>query len=532
MSRFPVAWMVARRSVPRSLACGFLFGLAVVSSVEQFTNVYDTAGARREIASIMTGNGALRALFGAGRELQTVPGWVAWRSLGILTILGPIWGLLLATRLFRGEEDSGRWDIVVSGPTTARRATGEAMAGLGLGLVALWATTAAMTCAAGRMTDPAIPVRAALFLSVALVAPAGLFLAFGALSSQLASTRRQASKLAAAAFGLAFLVRALGNSDGSLGWITWLTPLGWPQRLRPLTGSSAGPLVLLVVLAAILSVSAILLAGARDVGAGLVRPREAAPDRARAPRSLLGLTVHLERGHWLGWAAGLGVMAAFFGMIAAAAADTSSDTLDSVLTRLGAEHTGAKAYLGAFFLMLAAALAVVAAGQVTETRDEETLGHAQALLVRPVSRSSWLSGRVLVSGAGLFALSLVIGICAWAGAATQDTSVSLGAAIAASGNTLPAALVVLGLGTLVQGLAPRWTAAAVYGVVGWSFAVQLLGAAGGGGGAVSNLSIFQPLSLMPAAPFQPGGALTLLALGAGTATAGVLAFTRRDMVGA
>ncbi len=101
-----VTRLVARRSLRSGLVWGLVFGLAVASSVEQFTTAYDTDESRRQIAGTIGGNGALRALFGSGRALETVPGWTAWRSLGIVTILGSIWALLAATRWLRGEEDS------------------------------------------------------------------------------------------------------------------------------------------------------------------------------------------------------------------------------------------------------------------------------------------------------------------------------------------------------------------------------------------------------------------------------------------
>ena len=43
--------------------------------------------------------------------------------LSIAIFLGSVVGLFMATRLLRGEEEAGRWDLVVAGPTTRRGAT-------------------------------------------------------------------------------------------------------------------------------------------------------------------------------------------------------------------------------------------------------------------------------------------------------------------------------------------------------------------------------------------------------------------------
>ena len=50
-------------------------------------------------------------------------------------LLGAVWGLLTSTRLLRGEEDGGRWELLLAGRTTRRRAAAQALAGLGAGAV-------------------------------------------------------------------------------------------------------------------------------------------------------------------------------------------------------------------------------------------------------------------------------------------------------------------------------------------------------------------------------------------------------------
>ena len=526
-TRPPVARLTANRAVPASLAIGLALGVAVASSVEQFTNVYSTAASRAQIAATVGDNAAVRALFGAGRDLPTVPGWVAWRSLGIATIVGPLCGLLLATRLLRREEDSGRWDRVVAGPTSPRRATAAALAALAAGLVAAGIVVAAVTMVAGQVPDPAIGPGAALFFAGALIAPAAVFVAVGALASQLGGTRRQASQMAAVVYGAAFVARALGNADVGWSWTLWLSPLGWAQRLRPLTGSDPGPLVPIAILVAGLGALTVWLAGTRDVGAGLLASPERATARTRLLGGPLGLAVRLERGTWAAWAAAVAALAGFFGMVAVAAAEASSDSLDRVLARLGVT-AGTEGYLGVFFVLLGAVLAFAAAGQAAAIGDEETDGHAQALLAAPVGRAAWMAGRLGASAAALACMAAVAGGAAWAGAASQGAPVGLARMVAAGLNCLPAAFAVLGVGALAHGAAPRRLRLVVYGLVGWSFAVTLLSVAGGVG-VVGDLSLFEHVGPMPAGPFRPLAAAALVGAAAVATVAGTVLFHRRDI---
>lgn len=523
--------LFARRAVRSGLLWGVVFGVTVASSITQFTTAYDTPQSRHEIATTIGGNGALRALFGSGRALETVAGWTAWRSLGIVTILGSIWGLLAATRWLRGEEDAGRWELLVVGGTTRRGAAARGLGAMAIGVAALWGTTATVILLAGRVPEAGFAVTASLFLALALVAPAALFLAVGALASQVAPTRRQAAQLAAAVFGVAYLLRVIGNSGPHLHWVQWTTPLGWIQHLHPLTGPTALPLLPLGAVVAGLVAATLMLAGRRDVGAGVLAARDSSPPRLGLLRGSLALAVRLEGATWSSWAVGLAVMSFLFGIVASAVASTSSTALEEALARLGAGDAGVPAYLGLFYLIVGAALALAAAGHVAATREEEADGHADTLLVGPVRRIGWLGGRLAVSVGALGGLALIAGVGGWAGSAWQHGGVSLMRVMGAALNTLPAAVLVLGAGTLAHGLAPRRAAALSYALVAWSFVVEMLGATGTGGRLLLDLSVFHHVALVPAAEFRASGAVALLGLGVAGMLAGIALFHRRDLAG-
>ena len=521
--------LLAGRAVRSGLIWGLVFGAVVASSITQFTTAYDTPQSRHAIATTVGGNGALRALFGSGRALETVAGWTAWRSLGIVTILGSIWALLAATRWLRGEEDSGRWELLVVGQTTRRGAAARAVAAMAFGLGALWTGTAAVAFAAGRVPEAHFTVTAAAFLALALVAPAAIFLAVGALASQLAPTRRQASRLAAAVFGAAFLLRVVGNSGAHLRWLQWTTPLGWVQHLHPLTGPSVLPLLPLAGLVGGLAAAAVFLAGRRDVGAGVLAARDSSPPHVGLLGGPLGLAVRLERGTWLSWAAGLAVMSFLFGIVAKAVSAASSTALEKALARFGAGHASFEAYLGLFYMIIGAALAFAAAGHVVATREEEAGGRADTLLVRPLTRLRWLGGRLVVSLVAVGGLAVITGIGGWAGSASQHGGVGLLPALGAALNRLPAALLVLGAGTLALGLAPRRAGAIAYGLVAWSFLVEMLGATGTGSRLLLDLSVFHHVALVPAAAFRATGASVLAGLGVAGMAGGSALFRRRDL---
>ena len=97
-----------------------------------------------------------------------------------LMILGAVWGLLTSTRLLRGEEDSGRWELLLGGQTTRSGAAAQALGGLGAGVVTLWAVTALITVAVRPGVSVGIAAGPALYFALAMVATAVMFLAVGA----------------------------------------------------------------------------------------------------------------------------------------------------------------------------------------------------------------------------------------------------------------------------------------------------------------------------------------------------------------
>ena len=62
-------------------------------------------------------------LLGPISAIDTVGGYTVYKRFVFLTTIGAVWGLLTATRLLRGEEDTGRWHLVLAGSDAPGRAT-------------------------------------------------------------------------------------------------------------------------------------------------------------------------------------------------------------------------------------------------------------------------------------------------------------------------------------------------------------------------------------------------------------------------
>ena len=526
-----VSGLAARRALSSGALLGVVSGAYVVSAVAQYAAIAKTAAERARLATTTGANPGLEALLGNGSRIGTVAGYIAWRSVELLSVLAAVWALLIAIRLTRGEEDAGRWELLLAGPTTRRRALAHVMAGLAAGLGALWAVTATACVITGYNSHARFTATASLFLAAAPAAAAAMFLAAGLVCGQLASTRRQSYQLAAAVLAITYLTRMAADSVTGLGWLRWLSPFGWLAELHPLTGTNPLPLLPAAALTAALCIAAVWLAGRRDVGAGLLPAGDTSPARTRLLNNPLGLTLRLNRALITAWVSALAATAFIGGVVAKSAsrATGGSDAMRHALSRLGASGTGTVTFLSIFFVICAALIAAAAASQLASTRDEEAAGHIDHLLARATGRARWLASRIAVAVAMVLAASIVSGLAAWAGAATQHSGLAPGVLAQAGINLAFPALFILGVGVLLYGLLPRAATTTAYALVAWSFILQLAGAGVPLNHWLRDTSVLAHIAPAPAASPDWASAALLAILGLLGAVLGGIAFTRRDL---
>ncbi|HZQ75725.1 MAG TPA: hypothetical protein VFE55_00235 [Acidimicrobiia bacterium] len=528
-----VARQSARRAVRPGLLWGVVFGATIAATMAAYRSTFPTPESRAGLVRSFQGNPAFEAIFGLTRHLDTVAGYTAYKTLFTMVILGAVWGLLISTRLLRGEEDTGRFELFLAGATTRGGAARQVVTGLGAGLLALWLPTALLAVAEGRSPAVGIGAGPALFFATAAVAAAAMFMAVGALASQLAGTRHGANLLGAGVLAGAYLVRMAADSDPRIGWLRWAGPIGWIEELRPLTGSRWPAFLPIAALVVVAGGAALRIAGRRDVGAGALAGRAASRSRLRLLGGQAGLTVRLTRPALLAWTGALAATGLVLGLVTQSAGQSlqTSPTIDRVIARLGATGSGAATYLGFVSLIAAGLLTVAAAGQIAAARTEEADGHLDHLLARPVARWRWLAVRLLVAAALVIAAGVITGVAAWIGAATQHAAVGFGTLVEAGLNVAPPALFVLGAGALVYGLWPRAAVGATYGLVVWSFLVETVASITDTARWLRDASPLLHIAPAPATAPNWTAAAWLLGLGALASVAGVAAFGRRDLQG-
>src|SRR3954471_17291388 len=98
----------AKRVARGGVLWGLAFGATIASSAASYASLFPTVSQRVATAQAMQNNAGFAALFGPLRRIDTVAGYTSYKSLYFVVILGAVWGLLVSTRVLRGEEDAGR----------------------------------------------------------------------------------------------------------------------------------------------------------------------------------------------------------------------------------------------------------------------------------------------------------------------------------------------------------------------------------------------------------------------------------------
>ncbi len=526
-----VAGWVSRRAGRSGALWGLIFGFFIIVQTHAYTSTYKTQASRDQLAHAYGSDVAMNALIGSERGVNTVAGWVDWRFAGILGVLGCIWGLLTSTRLLRGEEEVGHYDLLLAGQTTRRRSAAQAVGGLGVGLLALLALTALGAIVTGRSASVGFSLGQCLLLSITLVSGAAMFLAIGALASQLANTRRRGASMAGVVFGVSYALRMVADTNPGLHWLVWLSPLGWIEESRPLTGPNALALLLVLVLVITVTGVTLHLAGTRDLGAATLPERGSAKAHLALVGSATGLALRLMRPVALGWLFAVAAFAVLIGTTAESATKdaTGSQGISQAIGRLGGHGSVVPDYLALTFLMLALLIALVAAGQITAIRAEEADGQLENLLVRPLNRISWFAARLGLSTLLVMVAGVVAGVGTWVGAASQHSGVRLGSLVAAGLNVVPPSLFLLGLGALTIGAWPRRSSTVVYGYLAWAFLVEFAGGLIHISHWFLDTSVFFHMVPAPATNPDWSSAAVMAGLGALGAVLGGLFLHRRDL---
>lgn len=480
--------------------------------------------------SVFSSNPAAALLMGPGfGDGQVTLAKFLVGTYGMYLIIGAsLMSILTVTRHTRVEEQTGRAELV-RGNVVGRHAPLTAA----LIVAVLMSLTVAVLMGALLVALEFEAGSAMLFGGS--VGAAGLaFAGITATCVQLTAFSRTASGIAGAVLGGAFLVRGLGDmstaQNGDLGWLSWLTPIGWSQQAAPFRDDRWWPLAIAVGCFIVFAGIGYALSGRRDLGAGLVAARRGPARAAGWLSTPFALAFRLQIGGLVGWSAALFAGGIAYGGFTQAMIDGFADAPPELLVLFGGEEDLLTGYLGLMGLMFAMIATVYVILAMQSLRGEEFDGRAEPVLATSVSRQSWLGSWVAVTALGVVllltaaGLGEAIGVAASTGSGELFGDVLLGHVVHA-----PALWVTLAVAALLYAVVPRLVPL-VWVVFGYAFFFGFFGPMLDAPEWVVELSPYEHIGEYPSEEISVVAMAVLTAIAAVIAASALALFRRRDLI--
>ncbi|WP_067463384.1 polyketide antibiotic transporter [Nocardia amamiensis] len=496
---------------------------ALVASQYQttFAGAVDAAALRA-----LAENPAIRILFGMPLALDDPGGFTVWRTGTPVQVLAAVWALLTATRITRGEEDAGRWDLLLGGRLRTVDLVLRCWITLAVAAVVNGIAVAAALVASGTDIVGAVVHAVGVLGTMLMFAGAGLF------AAQLLPSRAAAAGLTGGFLGVCLLLRMLADGVPQLAWVAWCTPFGLTARAAPYADNRGWPLAVLVALAVLLAGAACTAARHRDLGGAPLAMPTSRPPRTRLLGSVAGFCLRRALRPTVGWAVGI---AAYYFLVGALLAsilqflDENPRFAELAATAGFGGLDTATGFAAALFSLLAIPTGLYAATRLTVMASDERARRWTAIYALPLSRARLAGTDIAVTAWGVVLLLLTAAVAMWAGAAITRAPLTLTAALAGALNAAPVAWLALGAAAFALGWFPSTVAAlGALPVVGGFLLDVIVSSIQ----APAWLTIFSPFAHLAAVPDTPpnwtaSSVLTLIA--AALTTVGLLGYSRRDL---
>ncbi len=522
-----------RQSLKGALVVGVLVGFMAVVQGLAFGSTYPDEKSRQAFATTMESAPALGILYGETKNLASSAGYMVYRTVPIMALVVSVWALLTTTKLLRGQEEDGRWEVVAAGSTTPRQASMLTLLGFTTSFFTAFLVAALILILAGSFPELSTQPSTSIFIAAAIFLPGLLFAAAGVLTSQLAITRRRAAMYVLVPLLTFFGLRSIANTIPDWYWLKNVSPFGWSDMINPVLDPMPVWLLPALLLSPLLTGAGIYLIGKRDYGAGFIAEATKAASRLFLLRSALGLGLRQNLSLYVGWSvATLAIsvlVASIMGIAAEAVAE--SPNLGAFIGQLGGSTNDLKiAFLGAGMVFVTIALLIMATASMSSIRKDEAKNYLDTLLAQPVRRSHWLAGRLFHILVATAIISMACVLSTWAIAGAQGITLNLWTMMQIGIALMGTVIFLLGFGVLLFGIAPRFAVIGMYSLIAWSFVIDILGSVITLHEIIVKSSLFHYVPVNAAKTPDWGIFILLVLFGIALAGVGIAAFSKRDIV--
>jgi ABC-2 type transport system permease protein len=475
---------------------------------------------------VLLTNPAITALYGHARSLPTAGSLVAWKMGMYLALAVAVWAALMATRVTRGGEDDGTWDLLVIGREGRQPALAMATLALGEGGLVLGLVTLLSLVIGGQSFVDS------LLYATGLTGVAWSAAAIGVTASQLLAPRRSASQVALGTVIVLFVLRMIADASNANGWLRWTSPFGWLENTGAFQHRAAVWCVPLVLGPCVVAAFGWSLQRDRDIGSAWWTRADRSAPRTSLLRSTWGFAWRERRSTVFGWALGLGLWGLTVGYLTNALVVFchSDHAFVKLLDHWGyGSMANGKGFIAEVCVLMSVAMGFFVVTLMTMVASDSLLGRLDLPFSFGTGRTEWLASTALVTVVSVIGVGLFCGLATWCGVVVSGTSMSVATPIEGMLNALSPMLLIAGASLLLVATLPRFAYVVMAALLGVSYLIAALGPTLNWPQPVLDSSVFHFVRLVPTEPTNWSATIVLCAVGLGLATVGYLRFLRADI---
>jgi ABC-2 type transport system permease protein len=422
-----------------------------------------------EAARALLTSPALVGMYGPIANPDNPDSFAIFKTLLLGAVAVALLAIVLVRRHTRTEEEAGRTELVGAG-VVGRRAPLTAAVLLSVGTVVVASALSSLS-----LIGSGLGARGSWAFGIAWATVGLTFTGVAAVAAQLTTTTRGAGAWAFGTLGVSYLLRAVGDTSGAASWLTWLSPLGWAEKIEVFGENKVVVAVLPLVVTVLLIALAYALQERRDFGSGLLPSRPGPAEAAPALRSPWALAWRLQRANLLGWVIGYAIVGTVLGAVAGSVASLAGgESMQELLRKLGGNASSlTDTFISTELQFLAIGAAAYGISAALRLRSEENDLHTEQILATSTRRWTVLASHSVIALLGSALLMLVLALALALGTRSQygGFGAALGHLLPSALATIPPVWVCVGLALAIFGSAPKivyvaWGLLAAFVVVG------------------------------------------------------------------
>lgn len=440
-------------------------------------------------------NPAMKAMIGPGYELEHYnTATIFANEMLLFTVIAvAVMNILLIGRSTRADEEEGQMELVRSLPVGR---LSYLTASFNLALVINILLFLFVGFGLYAMDLDGMDLESSLLYGAILAVGGLVFAGFTALFAQLAETSRGTMGLTFGALIAAYLIRAFG--DTSVEGLSYVSPLGWSVQTEVFVNNKWWPVIISIILFIVLTCATFYLNNIRDMGAGFIPERKGKASASRTLLSPLGLAFRLEKITIFSWGAVLFLLSAAFGAILGELESYFSDMeILQVYLQSMPGSSMAEQYVSLLIAIMSLISVIPIITIALKIKGEERNNRTEMVYSRPISRTKYLGGYVLLAVLASILLQLLIASGLWvAGQSVMEEALAFDTTFSSALVYLPAMWIIMGVAVFFVGCKPKLT-----GIVWLYFAFCLVDVYLGDlldlPKWLNNLSVYEHIPLIP-----------------------------------